>query len=137
MLQVISRFNATLNDCDEDRNTQLFTAVLSTDVESVRFLLLQNGILVNKYGTFMYAAEEAAAWHDSELLYDETPLYRAEVLRVDGEGGNDPNDAVSDDELSKRNEVVELLRDAGGRTESLMNISYAEDVLFYGPTGYQ
>jgi hypothetical protein len=43
--QVVLHFNDTLNDHGEQEQTQLFRAVHQTDLESVRFLLLQEGIL--------------------------------------------------------------------------------------------
>jgi hypothetical protein len=118
MQQVVSCFHATLNDHDENERTQLYRAVLTTDVESVRFLLLQEGILINK-SSREYIRREGAA----DVICWRTPLYRAEKLvasaatngslLLDNEN-SDEDDEVEQLHVSKRNKVAELLRDAGG-----------------------
>ena len=86
------------------------------DVESVRFLLLQEGILINK-SSREYIRREGAA----DVICWRTPLYRAEKLvasaATNGSLLLDNENSDEDDEveqLSKRNKVAELLRDAGG-----------------------
>ena len=103
LLQVISRFNATLNDYDELKQTLLYKAVDEVDVDSVRFLLLQDGILINK--RCKVVTFEAAGEADGDVRY-ETPLYCAEQNRdyhLNFEGADD---------------IAELLDDAGGRSLS-------------------
>ena len=100
MQQVVLHFNATLNDHGEQEQTQLFRAVLQTDLESVRFLLLQEGILINtlcRLVTRRQGAADSIRWR--------TPLYLAKQ-RVTSEWG-----IVH---LSRTNQVVELLLGAGG-----------------------
>jgi ankyrin repeat protein len=104
MQHVISRFNATLNDHNEKKETQLYNAVRSAEVESVRFLLLQEGILINKKSRSVITREGAA-----DRIRWCTPLYRAEK-RVTWAA---TNGSLSDDEVSRRNQVAVLLRDAG------------------------
>jgi hypothetical protein len=105
MQQVISRFHATLNDHDENERTQLYRAVLTTDVESVRFLLLQEGILVNKRSRVVFRREGAA-----DTIRWKTPMDKAETLVVLA-----ATDGSLPDKVSRRNQVAELLRDAGGQ----------------------
>jgi hypothetical protein len=113
MLHVISRFNTTLNDCNESGVTQLLGAVWNTDVESVSFLLLQDGILINKFSKVEYTVEGA----DNFIQY-ETPLCRAEELVREGA----EDDTVSDDIQTTRMYIAGLLDDAGG-----VNQSFAEE----------
>jgi len=107
MQQVISRFHATLNDHNENQQTQLYHVTCLSDVESVRFYLLQDGILINKNCIEVMRTEGAA-----NIIRWRTPMYRAETLvtfaATDG--------SLSDDEISRRNQVAELLRDAGGHS---------------------
>jgi hypothetical protein len=105
MQQVISRFNATLNAYNENEHTQLYRAVHLTEVESVRFLILQDGILINKINKVVYEEEG----EDDEIHY-ETPLHLAEDLVREGAA----DDTVSDDVGTKRMHIAGLLRDAGG-----------------------
>ena len=109
MLQVVSRFTATLNDTNENGITQLFEATSDTDVDSVRFLLLQDGILINKRSQVVYAEEEEDDEGD-EVRY-ETPFHCAEQKVNAGL----EDDEVLDDEVSRRIQVATLLRDAGGQ----------------------
>ena len=105
MQQVISRFNATLNAYNENEHTQLYRAVHLTEVESVRFLILQDGILINKISKVDYEG----AGEDDAIQY-ETPLQLAEdLVREEAE-----DDTVSDDVGTKRMHIAGLLRDAGG-----------------------
>ena len=48
MQQVISYFNETLNDINTYEQIQLYEATHEVDVDSVRFLLQQEGILLDK-----------------------------------------------------------------------------------------
>ena len=109
MLQVVSRFTATLNDTNENGITQLFEATSDTDVDSVRFLLTQDGILINKRSQVVYAEEEEDD-EDDEVRY-ETPFHCAEQKVNAGL----EDDEVLDDEVSRRIQVATLLRDAGGQ----------------------
>ena len=60
--QVVLHFNDTLNDHGEQEQTQLFRAVHQTDLESVRFLLLQEGILINTFtGSRLVTRRQGAA----------------------------------------------------------------------------
>jgi len=112
MLQVISLFNATLNDLNDRDVTQLHAAIclLRIDVDSVRFLLLQEGVLVNTLSQVAYSRPGAA-----DVLRYRSPLYNAEQQVSDGTA----DDAVSDDEMARRNEVVDLLRHAGGHAREI------------------
>jgi ankyrin repeat protein len=107
LLQVISRFHATLNDYDELKQTLLYRAVDEVDVDSVRFLLLQDGILINKCSNVMLYS--ASSLGDDHVHYD-TPLYRAVQNGI----------FFSDDEVKFEvaGEIAELLNDAGGRSLS-------------------
>ena len=105
MQQVISRFNATLNAYNEREETQLYRAVLLTEVESVRFLILQDGILINKINKVVYEGEG-----EDDAIHYETPLQLAEDLVREGAA----DDTVSDDVGTKRMYIAGLLRDAGG-----------------------
>jgi ankyrin repeat protein len=105
MQHVVSCFNATLNDHDEQEHTQLYRAAVSADVEAVRFLLLQEGILINA------VSREVLSVGVGSIICWSTPLYRAEQCVV---GAATTEGHYSDDEISRLNEIVELLRDAGG-----------------------
>jgi hypothetical protein len=97
MQQVVSCFHATLNDHDENERTQLYRAVLTADVESVRFLLLQEGILINKSSRKVTRREGVA-----DLIRWRTPLYRAEKML---------RGSKSNDEILRRRQIAKLLRD--------------------------
>ena len=102
MQQVVLHFNATLNDHGEQEQTQLFRAVLQTDLESVRFLLLQEGILINtlcRLVTRRQGAADSIRWR--------TPLYLAKQRVTSAEGWGIVH-------LSRTNQVAELLLGAGG-----------------------
>jgi ankyrin repeat protein len=105
MQQVVSRFNATLNAHNEKGHTQLYSAVYLTEVESVRFLILQDGILINKISKIVYEEEG----EDDEIHY-ETPLHLADDLVREGAADY----TVSDDAGTERMYIAGLLRDAGG-----------------------
>jgi hypothetical protein len=94
-----------LNAHNEEGHTQLYRAVLSTEVESVRFLLLQEGILINKISKVVYETEG-----QDDAIHNETPLHLAEDLVREGA----EDDAVSDGEGTRRMYIAGLLRDAGG-----------------------
>jgi hypothetical protein len=83
----------------------LYRAVLSADVESVRFLLLQEGILVNKCSQSVTRMQGTA-----DIIHWRTPLYRAEKRAASAA----TNGSLSNDGVSRRNEIAALLRDAGG-----------------------
>ena len=106
MQQVIPQFNATLNAYNEKEETQLYRAVLLTEVESVRFLILQDGILINKINKVVYEGEG----EDDDAIHYETPLQLAEDLVREGAA----DDTVSNDVGTKRMYIAGLLRDAGG-----------------------
>ena len=103
MQQVVSRFNATLNDHDDDEQTQLYFAVGGADVESVRFLLNQEGILVDKICREVIRSEGAA-----DTIHWITPMDKAETLVTLA-----ATDGSLPDKVSRRNQVAVLLRDAG------------------------
>jgi hypothetical protein len=105
MQHVISRFNITLNDHDEHGRTQLYRATRLADVETVRFLLLQESILINKFSRHVSRREGA-----DDIVRYYTPLYVAERVVVEAAA----NGSASADEMSKRHEIVEVLREAGG-----------------------
>ena len=105
MQQVVSYFNETLNDVGICEETQLYEATRNTDVDSVRFLVQQEGILVDKLSISIVEEED----EDDELY--ETPLTCA-VRFVEG---NDDDAAV----MSKRIQIEELLRDAGGTAREI------------------
>jgi hypothetical protein len=94
-----------LNAHNENEHTQLYRAVLLTEVESVRFLILQDGILINKFNKISY---EGAG--EDDAIHYETPLQLAEDLVREGA----EDDTVSDDEGTRRMSIAGLLRDAGG-----------------------
>ena len=104
MHQVISYFNETLNDINTYEETQLYGATREADVDSVRFLIQQEGILVDKLSISTVEEED----EDDELY--ETPLTCA-VRFVES---NDDDAA-----MSKRIQIVELLRDAGGTAREI------------------
>ena len=102
MQQVVLHFNATLNDHGEQEQTQLFRAVLQTDVESVRFLLCQEGISINTFSRLVTRRQGAA-----DSIRWRTPLYLAEQR------------ATSAGRYFRTipNQVAELLLGAGGNLE--------------------
>ena len=104
MLQVVSYFNETLNDVDAYEETQLYQATREAGVASVRFLVQQEGILVDKLSISTVEEED----EDDELY--ETPLNCA-VRFVEG---NDDDAA-----MSNGIQIVELLRDAGGTAREI------------------
>ena len=83
--------------------TLLYRAVHFFDVESVRFLLLQDGILINKVSRSVTQRQGAA-----DSIRWRTPLYLAEQ-RVTSAGRWDGG------YRTRTNQVAELLRDAGGQ----------------------
>ena len=101
MQQVVSRFNATLNDHDEDEQTQLYFAVGGADVESVRFLLNQEGILINKICREVIRSEGAA-----DTIHWKTPMGKAETLVTLA-----ATDGSLPDKVSRRRQVAELFRE--------------------------
>ena len=108
MQQVVLHFNATLNDHGEQEQTQLFRAVLQTDLESVRFLLLQEGILINtlcRLVTRRQGAADSIRWR--------TPLYLAKQ-RVTSAGDAYSRGEWGEPFLFRTNQVAELLLGAGG-----------------------
>jgi hypothetical protein len=107
MQQVISYFNETLNDTSTYEETQLYEATREADVDSVRFLVHQDGILLDKLSTKF--DEEG---DDDDQLY-ETPLNCA-VRFVEDNGANDDDAA-----MSKGIQIVELLREAGGTAREI------------------
>ena len=104
MQQVISYFNETLNDISTWEETQLYEATRKADVDSVRFLVQQEGILVDKLSKSTVEEED----EDDELY--ETPLNYAVRFVEDND-----DDAA----MSKRIQIVELLRDAGGTAREI------------------
>ena len=92
MQQVISYFNETLNDTNKWERTQLYEATRESDVDSVRFLVQQGGIWLDKLSKSSVEEED-----EYDQLY-ETPL----------------NCAVIFHETSKGIQIIELLREAGG-----------------------
>ena len=103
MQQVVLHFNATLNDHGEQEQTQLFRAVLQTDVESVRFLLCQEGISINTFSRLVTRRQGAA-----DSIRWRTPLYLAKQ-RV--------TSAALRWNRTRTNQVAELLLGAGGNLE--------------------
>jgi len=104
--QVVLHFNDTLNDHGEQEQTQLFRAVHQTDLESVRFLLLQEGILINNTFSRLVTRRQGAA----DSIRWRTPLYLAEQRVTSAErwdGGY----------RTRTNQVAELLLGAGGNLE--------------------
>jgi hypothetical protein len=102
MQQVISYFNETLNEFRTFNKTQLHVATSESDVYSVKFLLEQEGILVDTL-SHVYAEDI------NDQMY-ETPLNCAERI-VAGTG------AVSAYRLAANSfssQILEMLRDAGG-----------------------
>ena len=104
MQQVISYFNETLNDINTHGETQLYEATREVDVDSVRFLVQQEGILLDKLSRKIDEVE------DDEERY-ETPLNCA-VRFVEG---NDDDDGA----MAKGIQIVELLREAGGTAREI------------------
>ena len=106
MQQVISCFNETLNDINKYEETQLYEVTREVDVDSVRFLLQQEGILLDKLSSKFDEVE------DDEERY-ETPLNCA-VRFVEDNGANGDNGA-----MAKGIQIVELLREAGGTAREI------------------
>jgi len=104
MQQVISYFYETLNDVSTYAETQLYEASHEADVDSVRFLSQHEGILLDKMSR-KFDEEE-----DDEEEY-ETPLNCAVRFVED----NDDDDGG----MSKRIQIVELLREAGGTAREI------------------
>jgi len=111
MQQVISYFNETLNDDSTYsamepnttvQGTQLYEATEAADVDSVRFLIQQEGILLDKLCFIFDVNFVALSWY-------ETPLNCAERFV-------EAYDDYHDDEAARltRSQIVELLREAGG-----------------------
>ena len=107
MQQVISYFNETLNDINTYEETQLHEATREADVDSVRFLVQQEGILLDQLSRKIVEEDD-----EEDQLY-ETPLNYA-VRFVEN---NDDND--DDGELSNGIQIVELLREAGGTAREI------------------
>ena len=113
MQQVISYFNETLNDAattDENETTQLYEAIDEADVDSVRFLVQHEGILLDKLSRPTYEQDGV------DQLY-ETPLNFA-VRSVEEHDDNDWQ-TVQQNSLSTRIQIVELLREAGGNAREI------------------
>jgi hypothetical protein len=106
MQKVISYFNETLNNINMWGETQLYEATREADVDSVRFLLQQEGLLLDKLSKSIVEEED----DEEDQLY-ETPLNCA--VRI-VEGDND--DAAA---IAKGIQIVELLRDAGGTAREI------------------
>jgi hypothetical protein len=106
MQQVISYFNETLNDTNTYGQTQLYEATSNADVDSVRFLVQHESILLDKL-SMPFVEEEG---DEDDQLY-ETPLNCA-VQFVEE---NEDDDAA----MSKWIQVVELLREAGGTAREI------------------
>ena len=102
MQQVVSYFNETLNDTDKWGKTQLYEATRKSDVDSVRFLVQQEGILLDQLSRKIVEEDD-----EEDQLY-ETPLNCA-VRFVEDNGANGDNGA-----MAKGIQIVELLREAGG-----------------------
>ena len=103
MQQVVPYFNETLNDINTYKETQLYEATHEADVDSVRFLVQQEGILLDKMSRKIDEGED-----DYEVDHvHETALACAERFVED----NDDDDDVV---MSKMIQIVELLRGAGG-----------------------
>ena len=99
MQQVISYFNETLNDINKYAETQLYEVTREADVDSVRFLLQQEGILLDTLSRSSVEEED-----EDDQLY-ETALNCAVRFVEDND-----DDAA----MSKGIQIVELLREAGG-----------------------
>ena len=113
MQQVIPYFNATLNDLSTQfEETQLYEAVHLSDIESIRFLLNQNG--VTSVNTLCRVEEieneDEEDEEDEEEPGYESPLTFAERRVEEGADGEDVEDA----ELAKRIQIVEVLVASGG-----------------------
>jgi hypothetical protein len=113
MQQVISCFNETLNDGGTYlyEGTQLYEATLLADVDSVRFLLQQEGILLDKLSISTVQEED-----EDDHLY-ETPLncaVRFVEEYSDLDDDDEETDLGVDIAMSTRIQIVELLREAGG-----------------------
>ena len=104
MQQVVSYFNETLNDVGICEETQLYEATRNTDVDSVRFLVQQEGILVDKLSKSVDEEDDEA-----DQLY-ETPLNYAVRFVEDND---------SDAATANGIQIVGLLRDAGGTAREI------------------
>ena len=105
MQQVVSYFSETLNDTNTYEETQLYEATREADVDSVRFLVQQEGILVDKLSISTAEAED----DEEDQLY-ETPLNCAVRFVEDND---------DDEPMSNGIQIVELLRDAGGTAREI------------------
>jgi ankyrin repeat protein len=105
MQQVVPYFNETLNDINTYEETQLYEATQKADVDSVRFLVQQEGILLDQLSESTVEEED-----EDDQLY-ETPLNCA-VRFVEG----DNDDAAA---ISNGIQIVELLREAGGTAREI------------------
>jgi ankyrin repeat protein len=105
MQKVISYFNETLNDTNTYGQTQLYEATSNADVDSVRFLVQHEGILVDQLSKLVDEEED-----EDDQLY-ETPLNCA-VWFVEANDGDD-------EAMAKRIQIVELLREAGGTAREI------------------
>jgi ankyrin repeat protein len=104
MQQVISLFNETLNDISINEETQLYEVTREADVDSVRFLLQQEGILLDTLSSRSSEEED-----EDDQLY-ETALNCAVRFVEDND-----DDAV----MAKGIQIVELLREAGGNAREI------------------
>ena len=112
MQQVISHFNATLNDHGEHGRTPLYDTTCHADAESIRFLLLQKGILINKFSRHILRRRGV-----NDIVRYRTPLYEAQSYSHHSafEIGYIHRSA---DEKSRMNDIIiPLLRAAGGRAD--------------------
>ena len=107
MQQVVSYFNETLNDTNKWKKTQLYEATRKSDVDSVRFLVQQEGILLDQLSRKIVEEDD-----EEDQLY-ETPLNCA-VRYVEDNG--DIDDAAA---ISKGVQIVELLHEAGGTAREI------------------
>jgi ankyrin repeat protein len=107
MQQVVLYFNETLNDTDKWGKTQLYEATRKSDVDSVRFLVQQEGILLDQLSRKIVEEDD-----EEDQLY-ETPLNYA-VRFVEDNG--DIDDAAA---ISKGVQIVELLHEAGGTAREI------------------
>ena len=105
MQQVITYFNETLNDINTYEETQLHEATREAGVDSVRFLSQQEGILLDQLSKSTVEEED-----EDDQLY-ETPLNYAVQFVEDNED--------DDGAMSKRIQIVELLREAGGTAREI------------------
>ena len=106
MQQVISYFNETLNDISKSEETQLYEATRQRDVDSVRFLVQQEGILLD----ILSRQDIDLLPHEEDDRGYETPLNYA-VRFVDANWDHA--------EILKVIQIVELLREAGGNAREI------------------